>query len=373
MKEKRKKKIAFMGIKGLPSKGGAERVVEAIVGSLEDDLDISVYCSKAYSKDHQDDNINLIKLPNLKGKHLSSFSLFVMSAFHALLFRRYDLVHVHNTDAGFIVPLLRLRYKIVGTCHGFPYKREKWGLLARSFLRCSEALFFKLCNAVTCVSSSLSDELNGKHSKKIYYIPNGVETVQCEKDYTLVEKFALTGQEYICFAAGRVDPTKGCHTLLKAFESVSRDIKLVVIGDFSHKKGYSQELFQMADERVIFIPFVESKERLFGIIENSKIFVLPSTVEAMSMLLLEAAGLGVPSICSDIPENVSVLKEYGVYFSTGNAEDLTRKIKSCLDNYENAVQLSGRAKEWIGEEYRWQDISKKYEIIYDSLLQLGRS
>ena len=43
MKEKPRKKIAFMGVKGLPSKGGAERVVEAIVSSLKDDLDIYVY------------------------------------------------------------------------------------------------------------------------------------------------------------------------------------------------------------------------------------------------------------------------------------------------------------------------------------------
>lgn len=367
MKEKSKKKIAFMGIKGMPSKGGAERVVEAIINNLKDDLDIYVYCSKAYSKDHQEDNINLIKLRNLKGKHLSSFSLFVLSAFHALLFRRFDLVHVHNTDAGFIVPLLRLKYKVVGTCHGFPYTREKWGLWARSFLMFSEALFFKFCNAVTCVSSSLSDVLNANHSKKIYYIPNGVDTLQCEKDHALMEEFALKGQEYICFAAGRIDPTKGCHTLLKAFQSVSRDIKLVVIGDFSHKKAYSQELFQMADNRVIFIPFVESKARLFGIIENAKIFVFPSTVEAMSMMLLEVAGLGVPIICSDIAENVCVLKDYSVYFSTGNEEDLARKIESCLDSYENTLKLSNQTKAWVAKEYRWRDISKKYESIYNSL------
>jgi glycosyltransferase involved in cell wall biosynthesis len=356
-----------MGIKGLPSKGGAERVVEAIVGSLKDSLDISVYCSKAYSGDHQEDNINLIKLPNLKGKHLSSFSLFLMSAFHALLSRRFDFIHVHNTDAGFIIPLLRLRYKIVGTCHGFPYKREKWGILARSFLRCSEALFFRLCNAVTCVSSSLSDELNSKHSRKTHYIPNGVETVQCEKDYALVEEYALKGQDYICFAAGRIDPTKGCHTLLKAFKGISRDIKLVVIGDFSHKKDYSQELHRMADDRVVFVPFVETKERLFGIIENSKIFVLPSTVEAMSMMLLEVTGLGVPTICSDIAENTSVLKDHGVYFKVGDEKELTQKIEACLDRYEELLESSRQTKEWVAEQYRWQDIAEKYATVYDSL------
>lgn len=368
MKKKRKKRIAFMGIKGLPSKGGAERVVEAIVSGLKDDFDIYVYCSKAYSKDHQEDKVELIKLPNLKGKHLSSFSLFIMSAFHALLFKKFDLVHVHNTDAGFIVPLLRLRYKIVGTCHGFPYKREKWGFFARSFLRCSEALFFKLCNAITCVSSSLSNELNDKRSKHTHYIPNGVETGQFEVDETLVEEFELRDQEYICFAAGRIDPTKGCHTLLKAFQNISGDIKLVVVGDLGHKKDYSQELRRMADNRVTFIPFVESKERLLGIVKNAKVFVFPSTVEAMSMMLLEVAGLGVPTICSNIAENTSVLKEHGVYFRAGDEGDLARKIETCLDRYEELLKSSRQMREWIAEQYRWQDIDKKYATVYDSLL-----
>ena len=41
-------RIAFIGIKGLPSKGGAERVVEAIAEGLAGKHEITVYCNSPY-------------------------------------------------------------------------------------------------------------------------------------------------------------------------------------------------------------------------------------------------------------------------------------------------------------------------------------
>jgi len=365
MKKNSKKKIAFLGIKGFPSKGGAERVVEAVVNNLWNEFDIYVYCSNSYSKDYQSDNIKLIKLRNLRGKHLSSFSLFLLSAFHALLFKNFDLVHVHNTDAGFIILLLRLKYKVIATSHGYPYKREKWNNLSKNFLKFSENIFFRFSNLITCVSKSISKELNYKYKKNIYFIPNGIDKPNYLEDNSIFES---KEKEYMCFAAGRIDPTKGCHILLKAFERINRNINFVVIGDYSHKKDYSKKLFQMADDRVKFVPFIENKEILFGIIKNAKIFIFPSTVEAMSMMLLEVAALGVPIICSDIPENFSVLEHNTIYFKSGNDKDLTKKIEFCFDNYTEVLRKASKIKKWVTKQYNWQNISEKYLNIYNSFL-----
>ena len=368
MKNNSKKKIAFLGIKGLPSKGGADRVVEAIVNNLSEEFDIYVYCSNSYSIDYQSSNIKLIKLRNLRGKHLSSFSLFLSSAFHALLFKNFDLVHVHNTDAGFIIPLLRLKYKVIGTSHGYPYKREKWSNLAKNFLKFSETIFFRFSNLITCVSKSISKELNDKYKKGIYFIPNGIDKPDYVEDNSIFEKFALKGKEYMCFAAGRIDPTKGCHILLEAFKNINIKINIAAIGDFSHKHDYSEKLYQMADGRVKFVPFIEDKKILFGIIKNAKIFIFPSIVEAMSMMLLEVAALGVPLICSDIPENEAVLENNTIYFSSGNAEDLKRKIEFCFDNYNEVLKKASKTKKWVTKQYNWQSISEKYMNIYNSFI-----
>jgi glycosyltransferase involved in cell wall biosynthesis len=364
-----KKKIAFLGIKGLPSKAGADRVVESIISYLNKEYDISIYCSNLYSRDYKSDKFNIIKVRNLGGKYLFSFTLFILSAIHALIFKNFDLIHLHNTDAGFVIPLLRLKYRVIGTSHGYPYKREKWNNLAKNFLKFSELIFFRFSNLITCVSKSITKELKDKYKKNIYFIPNGISNPIIKEDNLIFEKFKLKYREYICFAAGRIDPTKGCHILLNAFNKIKNNIDIVAIGDFSHKKDYSETLFHMADERAKFVPFIEDKEILFGIIKKAKLFIFPSTVEAMSMMLLEVASLGVPIICSDIPENMSVLEDHTTYFQSGDDMDLAKKIEFCLEHYDEVLEMSSNARKWVIKQYNWKNISRKYKNIYYSFLK----
>ena len=360
-----RKKIAFLGIKGLPSRGGAERVVEGIVNNLSQDFDITVYGSKTYAGDYEPTHIQLIRLNNMQGKHLYSFSLSLLSALHALLFGKYDLIHVHNTDSGFVVPLLRLRYKVIGTSHGFPYQREKWSGVVKRCLKFSEKLMFTYASAATCVSKPVAQELHALYKKEVLFIPNGIDKPGYVEDSPLFARHRLKNKDYICFAAGRVDPTKGCHILLEAFGKMDGDIRLAVIGDFSHKKDYSERLYAMADSRVEFIPFIGDRDVLFGIIKNAKFFVFPSTVEAMSIMLLEVAALGVPIICSDIPENVTVMEDNTTYFRSGDSADLLGKMMLCFERYSDMQAQADRTKDWIVANYNWKYIAKIYKSTYN--------
>ena len=102
-------KIAYLGIKGLPARGGAERVVEAITQRLADRHEITVYCSRRYSDENSSvRGVRLVRLPSLAGKYTFMTSLDFLAAWHALLYGDYDLIHLHNIEAGFILPLLRL-------------------------------------------------------------------------------------------------------------------------------------------------------------------------------------------------------------------------------------------------------------------------
>ena len=78
-------RIAYLGSKGLPSKSGTERVVEAIVSRLSGKHEITVYCDATYTPDGTEvDGIRLIRLPTMKGKHAQAASLFVLSALRCL-------------------------------------------------------------------------------------------------------------------------------------------------------------------------------------------------------------------------------------------------------------------------------------------------
>ena len=112
-------RIAYLGIKGLPSAAGADRVVEAIVRRLANHHRLTVYCSaSAVPAGATFPGVELVRVPVLKGKHAHATSLFLRSALDALLRRDFDLVHVHNVEASFVLPFLKLRYPVIATSHG---------------------------------------------------------------------------------------------------------------------------------------------------------------------------------------------------------------------------------------------------------------
>lgn len=160
-----------MGIKGLPSKGGGERVAEAIIRrAIDENFKVYVYGKKSYCEKFNNlDNLKLILIRNLQGKHLSAFSYGIFSAFHALLFGKYDLVHLHYADFGYVVPLLRLRFKVIGTSHGAEYHRDKWGNLAKVCFRLFEIQFVKFTNISTSVALALAGYYREKYRRKILY------------------------------------------------------------------------------------------------------------------------------------------------------------------------------------------------------------
>ena len=366
------KKIAYLGIKGLPSQAGADRVVEAIVRGLDGrKFQPVVYCSnKVVPEGTHIPGVQLIRMPTLPGKHLHATSLFLFAALHALFLGNYDLVHVHNVEACFILPLLRLRFKVISTSHGAAQARDKWGGLAKRLIRLTEYPYILFSNHRTSVSAPLAEYYRRQYKRPVQFLPNGVDSetrVDMETAVSLLQQYNIKPEYYILFAAGRIIPTKGCHYLLQAFRQLDTDMQLLIIGDTTHLPAYEKQLKQLADHRVHFIPFISNKETLFGLVRAARLFIFPSTVEAMSMMLLEVASLNTPIICSNIPENRTVLPEQALFFKSANVSDLQTKLSWGLDNYQQMEDLAAQAKERIGRNYLWDNIVRQYETIYEAI------
>ncbi|MEZ4620954.1 MAG: glycosyltransferase family 4 protein [Caldilineaceae bacterium] len=319
--------------------------------------------------------VELVRIPTLPGKHLHATSLFLFAALHALFFGNYALVHVHNVEACFVLPLLRLRYKTIATSHGAAQARDKWGKFAKFLIRLTELPFIYVTNYVTCVSAPLTEFYRNTYGREVYFLPNGVddhEAVDLAGAQELLAVHGIQDGQYILFAAGRVIPTKGAELLLAAFRELPGEYHLIVVGDTSQVPAYERELRGLADERVHFIPFVADKAVLLGLVSQCQLFVFPSTVEAMSMMLLEAATMQAPIVASDIPENVSVLPEQALFFKSGNVADLREKLAWSLTHTEAMSILAKKAKQHVTSNFQWNSIVKGYEELYNSLLDLEK-
>lgn len=362
------KHIAVMGIKGLPAKGGGERVAEAIINkALKNNFKVSVYAKKSYFENIDiPDNLEIILIKDLKGKRLNAFSFGLFSALHALFFGSYDLIHLHYADFGYIVPILKLRYKVIGTSHGAEYHRDKWDKLAKLCFKIFEAPFVRYSDICTSVSKPLAEYYGKKYGKKIHYIPNGIylnNTLHDVNGATL-KKYNIPSQQYILFCAGRIIPSKGCDLLLQANRNLKLEVPLVIIGDLSDSKAYKDYLMDLAEPNVVFIDFISSKEELFEIIAQCRFFVFPSTYEAMSMMLLEVASLKKGIVCSDLEENFEAIGENAIYFKSGEVDSLTEKIRNALENQDKMEELGGRAFHWVTQNRNWEGITESYLTLY---------
>ncbi len=363
-------KIAYIGIKGLPSKGGADRVVEAIVCRLSDRHKITVYCSKRYTtEDARIGGVRLIRVPCLSGKHTHMTSVNFMAACHAVLYGDYDLIHLHNIEASFVLPILRLKYAVVSTAHGRITQGSKWNKMAAAIMKSMVVPFALLSSAATSVSFPDAQRLCARFRRTISYIPNGVSitpAVDIEGVLRMLRLNCVPDRNYILFVSGRIIPLKGAHLLLEAFRRIECKSHLLIVGDLSPSPEYANKLKSMTDSRVTFIPFVSSRSELFGLMRLSRLFVFPSIYEAMSMALLEAASLGAPVVCSDIPANTAVLPEHALYFRSGDADDLRKKLNWAINHSKEMKEMGLKAQAWVRQEFSWDVIAKRYDRLYQS-------
>ncbi|MCL5951123.1 MAG: glycosyltransferase family 4 protein [Chloroflexi bacterium] len=361
-----------MGIKGLPARGGAERVVEALVARMPG-LGISptVYCDRRYTPcGFSLPGVELIRLPALQGKHLRSTTLTLLAAFHAVGRGRYDLVHLHNVEASFVLPILRTRFSVVATSHGPAYRRAKWGPWAQQLIHAMDVPFVKGSNVVTCVSAKDGRDLAARFGRPVTYIPNGVDgepIIDLEQARVLLQRHNLSPKRYIVFVAGRVEPTKGAHVAIQAANRLEHETSLLVVGDHTQVPAYSRQLQEMAGPNTHFQPLIRDPGVLFGVMKEALCLVFPSSVEAMSMVLLEAAALGVPILCSDIEENREVMRDDAMYFETGNTHSLADKLQWVLDHEDQACFLSWRAQKRMKTDFAWEKVARRYAGIYRDL------
>jgi glycosyltransferase involved in cell wall biosynthesis len=358
-------RVAILGIKQIPAVMGADRTVESLLGRLPAENDYIVYVVRnTASTPAATENLQYVRIPALPGKHLRAASYFCLSSLHAVVRGRYDVVHVHNSDFGaFCFPLrLRRGVRIVGTFHGDPYARGKWGRSAKLFLRFSEWCFVRAAHTLTSVTP-----VKRVARREVQYIPNGIDawTSAGLAEPALLEKLGLSAGGYVMFACGRLDQTKGLHHLLRAYRRVPGSRMLLVVGDFAHDRSYARDIEGAAsrDDRVLLQRTLLPREELFEVVSRSAAFVFPSEVEGMAMMLLEAISSGAKVVCSDIPENLEVVgRDYPLTFRSGNATDLGAALERALLPTADGVAEALRQR--VIERFQWGVVARRYAGLY---------
>jgi glycosyltransferase involved in cell wall biosynthesis len=357
-------KIAILGTKGLPGHHGVEVVVESLCPHLAElGHQITVYGYESYCGGSASLRHARVKtMSGASSKNLEMISHMWLASCDTRR-RDYDIIHIHSTDPCLLAWLPRSRSGVIATSHGQAYLRQKWNPVAKIISRVAEILYAYMPRAITSVSRPLADFYRYRYHRQVHYIPNGIQISAMPSERHLA-RFGLQTKGFLFCSAGRIEKTKGLHTLLQAYARAQTELPLIIAGGGKGSDGrYYESLKHQAPPNVRFVGFLTG-ELFYSLYAHAAVFVFPSEYEAMSMALLEGLSYGTPTIYSDLPENQEVAKGIAFPFTVGDADALAQKIGWVLNHRKQAKEMGARAKARIREHHNWHQIAQQYDRLY---------
>ncbi len=367
-KDQKKKSIAVIGLKGLPAFGGAATVGQNIIAQLHQSFKFIVLSVDTHaSSSYQMEDVEQLIFKSFSIKKLNILIYYIKSCWHVLFKANYDLIHLHHTDGAFILPFLRLKYKVVLTSHARPQENSKWPWWVKLFFMLNENIAIRFSSIFVVVAKPLQQKYTSLYKKEIVYIPNGIDTALL----SVLDKIKANSEDVIIFAAGRIIPLKGLHILLKALKHINYKGRLKVVGNMDQMPTYDKKIRALANGlNVEFVGIIKDKVKLLSLVKTSKLFVFPSLTEAMSIMLFEAAMVKVPIVCSDISANTAVFNKDEVeFFKSEDELDLASKLKEFFANASNQNAKTSKAFETLMINYTWEKIAPKYSEIYKQIIR----
>jgi glycosyltransferase involved in cell wall biosynthesis len=363
-------RIAMIGIKAIPARfGGFETAVDELSrGLVKLGHRVRVYnrSTMATLPETHYEGVELINLPTLESKNLSTIAHAFLCTLH-VLFHRVDVVHYYTTGVTLFAPLPRLfGMKVVCSVDGTDWQRSKWGWFPRWYLRFSEKLAVLGCNGLISDSKDVENYYQQNYRASSFCIVYGTRELRSQNKDVL-ERFRLTERGYVLFV-GRLVPENNVHQLIKAFEKVSTDKKLVIVGDDPWEKEYVRSLKSTVDPRIVFTGAVYG-DGYAQLQQGAYLFVLPDEVGGTHPALVEAMGYGNCVLVNDTRSNLEVVSDSGFHYLGAEGDgDLRKKMQQLLDDQELVAAFRVRARLRAKTYYRWDEVVEQHANVYRRLM-----
>ncbi|MEM3186077.1 MAG: glycosyltransferase family 4 protein [Conexivisphaerales archaeon] len=301
---------------------------------------------------HYVDVISTENTPHIPVKGMYNTSFAVTSFMKSFLNEKsYDVVHAHNFPSWPAASVANARKKII-TLHGaFAIQEgELHGHLVDSIARRIENIWSKRPDLVTCISLDAT-RYYSRISKRAVWVPNAIDPREMPTEGIRLAKYQA------CYV-GRLSREKGIDVLLDAMKYIDSSIKVVVIGS-----GNSAAVVRAAKlyDNLIFLGY-KSREETLKLIKGSDSLLIPSRLEGMPTVMLEAMALGVPVIASAIRPLLDI-SEHFVKVEPGNPERLAKAVNASVFNADPSIVE--KARKDVMQKYTWEKVLALYLKAYE--------
>lgn len=292
---------------------------------------------------------------------------------------KYDIVHSHNSKAGFIGRLAAKITRvpvIVHTIHGFAFHDQEKPPRRALFILL-EKFAAPMADKLIVISNPLREwglSLGIGKPEQYITIYSGIELDKFRTNIDVIKKkaeFGIGPGDKVVGVVSKLWEGKGHKCILQAAGEVVKkvhNVKFLFVGE-----GYlKDELENLADElglkdKVIFTGFRTDIPEITACFD---IALLVSLFEGLGRVLLEAMAMGKAVIASRVGGIIDVVDDgkTGILIPPGDKEALAQAMVRLLSDSDLAARMGKAGKEKIDARFSAKTMVKEIEKVYNELI-----
>ena len=357
--------IYLIGVRGIPNRyGGFERLVEVLAPHLvRQGHMVTVFCEGGAAPPNDD---------LWQGVHRRFIPVETTGPRGTLAYDWRAFGEVPRGGValifGYGTALYQWRLRRRGVRHavnmdGLEWQRQKWGPLARLWLRLNERAAVAFADLLIADHPSIQIDLERRLGASSTMIAYGVDLPPpAAPAATMALPAGLQTDDYLLVIA-RPEPENQIHLLLQAHARSGSRLPLVVVGQFD-ENAYGRELRRQHPE-VRFLGPIYDAALLDTLRRHCRLYLHGHSVGGTNPSLIEAMAAGAPVVAHDNPFNRWVLGDRGGWFFR-DVEALTATLASPPSDTGRRDAVAA-ARESCRERFLWADILAAYGRIVDRL------
>ncbi len=286
---------------------------------------------------------------------LGMFSMLICCLFSSRVkIREWKCVMIpYTSSSGLCVWPILFFHKIFGFdysihCHGGGAKPWKYYNLQKKF--------FDLASHKAAVSEALRLEYSRRLGYNLEYLPPLVEFKKISASIIDLKKaYRVEKYEKVILYVGSIKPLKAPEVLLKAYSSLSIDVKLRTCLVFAGDGPLRKELeSKYNSDSIIFLGRVPN-DKVCELFTIADFYCIPSWFEGTSVSLLEAMSKECCCIGTNVQGINNMIKDNdtGLLFPKDDDAVLAKVLERVIVDDELATRLGSNAKEFYEKNYSY--------------------
>lgn len=180
-----------------------------------------------------------------------------------------------------------------------------------------------------------------------------------------------SGEDLSVVFIGRLETWKGIQVFLEVAEAICverDDVDFLVVGDGNLRNQVEGQSKRSCGKRIKFLGQVPNDE-IATILSRASVLVLPSYVEGLPTVCLEALASEVPVVASDVGgvSEVIIDGETGYLFAPGDVNGCFEKIMRLLTDERLRTRMGRNGRSLVNRFYTWTKVVNKVEGVYRSV------